>query len=152
MRTALLAALTLPLASTAAAQQAGTIITETYALPLPMQAAPVQAAPASPDGQYVDIGAYPGGELGTLDTVPLAPAAPVYDLYQPMPESAVPVYAADPAPTEIAYAPLSDIPAFAQAAGMGGSYEADRLAAFDADGDGTVTTREAIATLAPLGN
>lgn len=84
-------------------------------------------APAEiPTGEYVNIGAYPGT---TLEPAPLAPA-PVITTF--------PIAAAPLAAPRQSTTPTS------------GDYNRDRFAAFDRNGDGTITTQEALDGLAPL--
>lgn len=94
---------------------------------------------------YVNIGEY------TDDIFAPAPPAPVAMPLQPYdpviePVAVMPETYAAPLAT-LPYAPLPG----PVAAGPGnGDYEAARLAAYDTDGDGVVTTAEAVATLRPL--
>lgn len=78
-----------------------------------------------PAGEYVNIGAYPGT---TLEPAPLAPA---------------PVITTRPLAAPLAAPQLSTTP-------TSGDYNHDRFAAFDRNGDGTITTQEALNGLAPL--
>jgi|GEM_PF-3031902 len=101
---------------------------------------------------YVDVGAYEGGTVETIDAVPYAApgvieTAPVFVDPAPVytePVYTEPVYAAPDYTVADVAMPALDTGATDQ------DYESDRLAAFDTDGDGTVSTREAIASLAPL--
>lgn len=130
-------------------------------------AALVLLAPAALAQEYVNIGEYQGGFVETpapYETVPL-PVAPAPTYAEPvvyndvqvmtMPAEMSPIQTL---PVEITSvetlpraAPRLDL-GFASDMGMADpDYEAARLAAYDTDGDGTITTAEAIATLKPLG-
>lgn len=79
--------------------------------------------------------------LQSYGTVPAPAYDPVIEPVAVMPET----YAAP-----IAALPYAPLPGPVAAGPGNGDYEAARLAAYDTDGDGVVTTAEAVATLRPL--
>jgi len=127
------------------------------------------AALAPQGGNYVNIGAYQGGTFGTLEATPAttrtitetrqvmvtpAPTAvsTTADVY-PNPHG----HSEAMVPASLINDPIYDLPAGADgvftAAEMGlvdEEYADNRLAAYDTNKDGTVTTTEAIANLDPL--
>jgi len=138
---------------------------------------PVSAQDAG--GTYVNIGEYTDDAFTTVPAqpmaapMPMAAPAPVmvpletYEIVtEPIivtadPYATQPVYGEiqyDPAPLETlpyqaapgVIAPSFTAPAVASMGFADAEYEAARLAAYDANRDGTVTTAEAIATLRPL--
>ena len=135
---------------------------------------PVSAQDAG--GTYVNIGEYTDDAFTAVPVEPMAaPVTVPLETYEivtepfigepvaviPDPYTVQPVYGEvqyDPAPLETlpyqaapaVIAPSFSAPAVASMGFADAEYEAARLAAYDANRDGTVTTAEAIATLRPL--
>ncbi len=103
---------------------------------------------ASSGDSYVNIGEYTGGTTGTLTTIPIttgvvmqSPQLPVVGVTAPLVTESAP------------YLPPIGADSVFPAAGTGSiddDYANDRLAAYDTNRDGVVTSSEAIANLAPL--
>jgi len=111
-------------------------------------------------GAYVNIGEYQGD---TVETV-VAPPVTYEIITVPLEAGRMPVYAAPPVYTDVQvmpapvpvqvaapiYQPPLDIGAGFDAGFADQEYEAARMAAFDTNRDGTISTLEAVATLRPL--
>jgi len=128
-------------------------------------------APAALAQDYVNIGEYQGGIVETpapYETVPLsAMPVPTYAepvVYSDAPYTTLPVETLTirtmpvetlsmqtaPPQTLLVGTPAYRPPLAPDTGTADPDYEAARLAAYDTNGDGTITTAEAIATLRPL--
>jgi hypothetical protein len=133
-----------------------------------MSADIVPVSTLAPTGDnYVNIGEYRGGTLGTLEVAP-ATTRTVTETRQVLVQPAVSDTVADVYPNphgnleasvnpalinaEIASAPIGadGVLTAAELGFVDGEYADDRLAAYDTNKDGTVTASEAVANLDPL--
>ncbi len=102
-------------------------------------------------GSYVSIGEYQGGAVGTNDII-VAPAVTATEIYT-VPLGETDTNASVGFFNDSIYQPPTVTGDVFTAAGTGfvdDEYENARLAAYDANNDGTITSSEAIAGLAPL--
>ncbi len=127
----MISALALLIAPAALADDAAVYVTEPLMIPA--------------DGAYVNIGEYTGGTVGTLQTAPITITETNPIITEPI---LYPV-TQNPVETSVIYQPA---PAYTPAPVdfKDSEYEYSRLATYDANRDGQVTAREAIATLKPL--